>query len=113
MHYASKTNIKVTAHGMQRMKERTSVSVRNEIISLVSKARFYGICVDLLDKENYSKYNIPYPLYKFAKKNVYSYRSDRLYLFRDHIFCFTGSKDKTLKTVINIPEEMKGWWKNG
>lgn len=113
MRYASKTNIRLTAHGMQRMKERTSASVRNDILNLVSKARSYGICVDLLDRENYSKYNIPYSLYRFAKGNVYAYRSDRLFLYRDHIFCFTGSKDRTLKTVLNIPEELRGWWKNG
>ena len=113
MRYASKTNIRFTAHGMQRMKERTFVTSRNEILSLVSKARFYGIRIDQLDKFNYAEHNLPFELYKFVKGNIYSHRSDRLFLYRDHIFCFTGNKDKTLKTVLNIPEQFYGWWKNG
>lgn len=113
MHYASKTNIKLTSHGMQRIKERTSMTVKTDILNLVSKARFYGIRIDQLTRENYQEHKLPYELYKFAKGNVYAHRSDRLFLYRDHIFCFTGNKDRTLKTVLNIPEEMRGWWQNG
>lgn len=112
MRYASKTNIKITAHGMQRMKERTSMTVKNDILNLVSKARSYGIYIDQLDRYNYKDFNLSWDLYKFVKGNVYAHRSDRLLLYRDHIYCFTGNKDRTLKTVFCIPEHLKGWWKD-
>lgn len=112
MPYASKTNIKITAHGMQRIKERTSMSVRSDILNLVSKARCYGVHIDRLDKNNYKNFGLSKELYNFAKQNCYAHKSDKLFLYRDHIFCFTGYKDRTLKTVLSIPEAQKGWWKN-
>lgn len=112
MHYASKTNIKITAHGMQRVKERTPFSSRNEILNLVAKARFYGVRINLLTKENYKDFGLSWDLYKFAKGNCYPKNSDRLFLYRDYIFCFTGNKDKTLKTIFCIPDQLKGWWKD-
>ena len=113
MRYSSKSNIRLTSHGMQRVKERTPYSVKNEILNFVAQARYYGIKIDLLNKENYKNFNLPWDLYKYVKNNCYAHSSDRLFLFRDYIFCFTGNKDKTLKTMFKIPEEFKGWWKNG
>ena len=91
MAYASKTNIRLTSHGIQRMKERTSMTVKNDILNLVSKARCYGIRIDCLDRNNYKDFGLSYELYRFTKGSVYAHYSDRLFLYKDHIFHHTDN----------------------
>ena len=111
MRYASKTNIKISSHAMQRIKERTEFSVKNDIYNYISKARYYGVHVDQLSIDNYQKFNIPENLFIHLKKNFYYFYSDKIILYRDTILCFTGHKDRTLKTIISVPNKYKGWWK--
>lgn len=109
--YASKTNIKISSHAMQRVKERTCLSVKNEIMKYISQARYYGIHIRNLSRDNIIDFKISVDFYHFLKGNFYSYASDELILYKDNVFCFTGHKNRTLKTVINIPNKFKGWWK--
>lgn len=113
MRYASKTNIKISPHAMQRIKERTELSARNDIMKYISQARYYGIQIHLLNHTNYFNFGIPENLFIYLKKHLYNYASDRLILYRDNIFCFTGAKDRTLKTIMVVPKNYIGWWKNG
>lgn len=98
----SKAKMIVTEHARQRAAERTNFSLRKEDLKKIAlSARYKGVDINILkdsDMENKKLYN--YLVNTFKHPNS----TDKIRLFNNYIFIFCGENGRTLRTIVNLPE---------
>lgn len=97
-------NIKLTSHSILRAEERLGISKKDELKKIASQAKFNGINTNLIQRDNYHKFNLSWDEYLFLK-GTFNPRESKIYLYKGNIFVFAGKGSNTLKTVINIGDK--------
>lgn len=102
----STSKINITSHAMQRIKERTDFSQKQDIKKFVSNARYKGVHVNLISPENCMSYGISVDTYKYIRSHFkQSNNSNKILYYKNSVFVFSGNKSRTLVTVVNLNKE--------
>ena len=100
-------DIKLTMHSKLRAEERIGLTSSEEIRKLAVSARYKGININALNKDNYNELGISKALYNNLKHH-YSRKTnaERLYYYKGNVFIFCGNDSRTLKTIVNVNMEV-------
>lgn len=99
-------DIKVTLHAKQRASERLGITKESEIQKLAHAAKYKGIKIRALTRENYSALGITYNMYRYLKNHyTHYYKSDKIYYYRNYVFVFSGDRSRCLKSIVPCSEE--------
>lgn len=101
-------DIKLTPHSKMRAEERLGLTSTEEIRKLAISARYKGISIRGLNKDNCEELGISLENYHHLKSEFsYHTNSDKLYYYKNYVFVFGGNKALTLKTIINFTSKEK------
>ena len=96
-------DIKITNHAKQRAFERLKLKKENDLKKIARSAKINGIKISLLNKNNYNNYNLSNEIYEKIKRVGASNRCHgSFYYYKNFMFLFSGKKDRTLITIINL-----------
>ena len=102
----STDKIIISDHAMLRIKERTDYSQKNNIRRFVTDARYKGINVNNLNNSNCELYGTTPKILSYVKSHFRtSNNSNKIILYKNSIFVFSGKKSRTLVTVVNLDKE--------
>ena len=94
-------DFKISYHAKQRAAERIGLTKECDIQKLAKAAKFYGVEISLLNKDNYEKNNISYDMYRYLKNHYGKYsNTDKNYYYKDLVFVFAGYRSRSLKTIV-------------
>lgn len=104
----AKANIEISAHGMQRLKERLNITSQKAMRDHLYKVRYLkGININNLDMENYTVYGIPDDVLHYIKLYpYYNTKGHRTYLYNEYIYFFTGKQSRKFITVVKLPDHL-------
>lgn len=98
--------ILLTHHARQRAFERFNITTDSELKKLAHSARYKGICVANLHRENYQAMNIPYRTYLYLKNKYGKHKgTDKHMYYKNMVFVFAGNKSRTLRSIIPCTQE--------
>ena len=96
-------DIKLTPHSKMRAEERLGITSAEEVRKLAISARYKGISIKALNKENHEELGVDVDTFRKLKSEfAYHTNSDKLYFYKDCVFVFGGNKALTLKTIVNF-----------
>ena len=96
-------DIKLTPHSRMRAEERLGITSVEEVRKLAISARYKGISIKSLNKENHKELGIDINTFRKLKSEfAYHTNSDKLYFYKNCVFVFGGNKALTLKTIVNF-----------
>lgn len=96
-------DIKLTPHSRMRAEERLGITSAEEVRKLAISARYKGISIKSLNKENHEELGIDIDTYRKLKSEFsYHTNSDKLYFYKNCVFVFGGNKALTLKTIVSF-----------
>ena len=96
-------DIKLTSHSKMRAEERLGITSAEEVRKLAISARYKGISIKSLNKENHEELGIDVNTFRKLKSEfAYHTNSDKLYFYKNCGFVFGGNKALTLKTIVNF-----------
>ena len=96
-------DIKLTSHSKMRAEERLGITSVEEVRKLAISARYKGISIKSLNKENHKELGIDINTFRKLKSEfAYHTNSDKLYFYKNCVFVFGGNKALTLKTIVNF-----------
>lgn len=96
-----KKNITLTAHAIQRARERFNITSNDELKSLAANAKNKGIKIWVLDIDNYKKLGLTWNTYRYLKnKYAHNFSTQKSYYYKDKVFVFQGKNGQTLKTIV-------------
>lgn len=96
-------DIKLTPHSKMRAEERLGITSAEEIRKLAISARYKGISIKSLNKENHEELGVDMNTYRKLKSEfAYHTNSDKLYFYKNCVFVFGGNKALTLKTIVSF-----------
>ena len=96
-------DIKLTSHSKMRAEERLGITSVEEVRKLAISARYKGISIKSLNKENHKELGIDINTFRKLKSEFsYHTNSDKLYFYKNCVFVFGGNKALTLKTIVNF-----------
>ena len=96
-------DIKLTSHSKMRAEERLGITSVEEVRKLAISARYKGISIKSLNKENHKELGIDINTFRKLKSEFsYHTNSDKLYFYKNCVFIFGGNKALTLKTIVNF-----------
>ena len=96
-------DIKLTSHSKMRAEERLGITSAEEVRQLAISARYKGISIKSLNKENHEELGIDVNTFRKLKSEFsYHTNSDKLYFYKNCVFVFGGNKALTLKTIVNF-----------
>lgn len=102
-------DIQITEHAMMRSIERLGVTKKDELKKLSNTAKYKGVNISLIRRDNYEQFGLTFEEYKFIKGRFSKLNnSTAIYIYQGNLFIFCGKGTKTLKTVVNLELLTKG-----
>lgn len=102
----SSKKIIITDHALQRIKERTDYSQKQNIRKFVTDARYKGINVSLINAYNCKSFGISSRVYNYITSHFYvNSNRNKIIYYNNSIFVFAGNKSRSLITVVNLDKE--------
>lgn len=96
-------DIQITDHAMIRSIERLGITRKDELKKLSNTAKYKGVNISLIRRDNYDKFGLSFDEYKYIKGRFSKMNnSTTIYIYQGNLFIFCGKGTKTLKTVINL-----------